>query len=158
MPNPSQILQRPQQLFDWIVMFIATGCYSGYARIVSHTRTHSDLRTLAVEDANEELIGSKKIIEDKVGCAVSTLAYPYGGYDNCVKSLVENHFSLACSVDLGFFNRYSDPFALKRIDMYYLQRLALFRRLFSPGVSAYFGLRRYLRDLRRQTPHWLNRL
>jgi len=37
MPSPSQILQKPQQLLDWIVMFIATGGYSGYVRIVPAT-------------------------------------------------------------------------------------------------------------------------
>ena len=37
MPNPSQTLQKPQQILDWIVLFIATGGYSGYARIVPAT-------------------------------------------------------------------------------------------------------------------------
>ncbi|MGH9424900.1 MAG: polysaccharide deacetylase family protein, partial [Terriglobia bacterium] len=115
----------------------------------SHTRTHPDLRTLPSDQAEEELVSSKKMIEDATGRPVDTLAYPYGAHDAAIVRLAKEHFRLACSTNLGFVNPDSDPFALERIEMYYFQSLVLFRRLFSPAVGAYAGMRRCLRRLRR---------
>ena len=117
----------------------------------SHTRTHPDLRNTIMHVIEDELTVSKKTIEDAIGCPVNTLAYPYGFYDDTVKRLAQAHFTLACSTTLGFARSGSDLFALERIDMYYLQRPALFRRLFTPEVGSYIGLRRTIRALRRRT-------
>jgi peptidoglycan/xylan/chitin deacetylase (PgdA/CDA1 family) len=116
----------------------------------SHTCTHPDLRRLPSQTAERELASSKKIIEDRTGRPADTFAYPYGSYDGDVMRLARAHFQLACSTILGFVKPQSDPFALERLDMYYLQSPALFRRLFSPALSAYIGVRRSLRRLRRQ--------
>ena len=114
----------------------------------SHTRTHPDLRMLTSGDAEEELSASKKMIEDAIGCPVNVLAYPYGAYDETVKSLAQAHFSLACSTRLGFVRAGSDLFALERLDMYYLRHPLIFPRLFSRELDAYIHIRRRLRDLR----------
>ena len=117
----------------------------------SHTRTHPDLRTLAARDAEEELVASKKAIEDATGRSVDTFTYPYGAYNDTVKRLTQAHFAVACSTTLGFIKQDSDVLTLERLDMYYLRRPALFRWLFSRPMGAYIGLRRYLRELRRWT-------
>jgi peptidoglycan/xylan/chitin deacetylase (PgdA/CDA1 family) len=114
----------------------------------SHTRAHPNLRELSRDQAEEELAGSKRIIEDTTGRPVDTFAYPYGAYNDVVVQLARQHFRLACSTVLGFAGSDSDPFALERLDMYYLQSPALFRRLFSPPVVGYIGVRRWLRHLR----------
>ena len=122
----------------------------------SHTLTHPDLRIMTKRDAENELVGSKKAIEDAIGCAVNVFAYPYGVFDNFIRCLASRHFSLACSVTLGFATSSSDPFALERLDMYYLQHPVLFRRLFSAEAHTYISFRRYLRDLRRHAPNdWI---
>jgi peptidoglycan/xylan/chitin deacetylase (PgdA/CDA1 family) len=115
----------------------------------SHTRTHPNLKKLSIEEAEEELIGSKNAIVDATGRSVDTFAYPYGGYDTAVRNLASQHFRLACSTDLGFVQSDSDLFALERIEMYYFRSLWLFRHLFSPATRAYLGIRKYLRLLRR---------
>ena len=115
----------------------------------SHTRTHPDLRKLSIEEAEEELVGSKKAIADSTGLPVDTFAYPYGAYDAALRNLARQHFRLACSTHLGFVKRDSDLFALERIEMYYFQSLLLFRHLFSPATGAYLGIRKQLRRLRR---------
>lgn len=76
------------------------------------------------------------------------LAYPYGTYDEKVKRLARAHFALACSTRLDFARSGSDLFALERLDMYYLGRLMMFRRLFSKKIDSYIRLRRVIRDLR----------
>ena len=115
----------------------------------SHTRTHPDLRMLARQQVKEELVGSQRAIEDATGRAVEAFAYPYGAYNHTVKHLAQTHFALACSTTLSLVRPGSDLFALERLDMYYLRRLTLFRRLFSREMDAYLLLRRKLRDLRR---------
>jgi peptidoglycan/xylan/chitin deacetylase (PgdA/CDA1 family) len=124
----------------------------------SHTRTHPDLRTLPPSEAEEELVVSKKTIEDAIGCLVDTFAYPYGAYNGVVRHLAEEHFALACSTILGFVRPGSDPFALPRLDMYYLRHPSVFRRLFSKELDLYIRLRGRLRHLRGQVRGWMHRL
>jgi len=116
----------------------------------SHTRTHPDLRRLPAPAAEEEMVAAKLAIEDATGTAVETLAYPYGAHDATVRQRARVHFRLACAARLGYAGQASDLFALERLDTYYLRSLAVFRRLFSPEVIAYLGVRAGLRELRRQ--------
>lgn len=55
---------------------------SGLVQIVSHSHTHTNL----LEDVNleEELVLSKKILEDKLNISVETFVYPYGKYDDLI--------------------------------------------------------------------------
>jgi peptidoglycan/xylan/chitin deacetylase (PgdA/CDA1 family) len=110
-----------------------------------HTRSHPDLRSLASSEISEEVIGAKLRIEDVLGGPVDTFAYPYGAFDQRVRALVADHFSLARATTLGFVSSDSDPFAVERLDMYYLQRPTSLARLFRPSVRGYLRLRRSLR-------------
>lgn len=114
----------------------------------SHTLTHPDLTDLPRASAAEEIISSKKRIEDTIGRSVEFFAYPYGAYNEQVKTLVKQHYSLACSTELGFVKASSDLLALERLDVYYLRRSVLFRRLFSNELDVYLRLRRTLRQMR----------
>jgi len=142
--QPPAIMRRPLLRWSQVREMSEGGLAFG-----SHTCTHPDLRTLPCGKAAEELASSKKIIEDATGRPVDTFAYPYGFYDGDVRRLAQAHFQLACSTVLGFTTPESDPFALERLDMYYLQSRVLFRRLFSPALGAYVGARRWLRRIRR---------
>src|SRR5690606_23028388 len=46
--------------------------------IGSHTMTHRSLTGLSARELAEELVGSKKAIEDITGRAVTSFAYPFG--------------------------------------------------------------------------------
>jgi peptidoglycan/xylan/chitin deacetylase (PgdA/CDA1 family) len=46
--------------------------------IGAHTYTHPNLATLAASDLRFELEHSKQVIEERLGCPVTTLAYPFG--------------------------------------------------------------------------------
>jgi len=111
----------------------------------SHTRTHPNLRAVALGDMEEELRGSKCQIEDAIGRPVTSLAYPYGGYSLDVKRLAGQCFTIACTTTLDFVRLGSDRLALERLDTYYLRHPTWLRRLFSPEMDAYVGFRRYLR-------------
>jgi peptidoglycan/xylan/chitin deacetylase (PgdA/CDA1 family) len=43
----------------------------------SHTVSHPQLTTLSPHELQREVADSKRIIEDKLGCAVESFAYPY---------------------------------------------------------------------------------
>ena len=57
----------------------------GLVTVSSQTRTHpADLRKLTDRDLAEEMVGSKRILEQKLGHPVPFLAYPNGKYDSRV--------------------------------------------------------------------------
>lgn len=118
---------------------VALGC---------HTRSHPDLRKLSARELEREVTGAKADMEDRLGVAVESFAYPYGAFDRRVQTVVAGHFSLACATTLGFVGPHSDRLAIERLDMYYLQRPALLAHLFTPWVAGYLRLRRALRDAR----------
>jgi peptidoglycan/xylan/chitin deacetylase (PgdA/CDA1 family) len=99
----------------------------------SHTETHPQLRELSRAAVNQELANSKKTIEEKLGCAVESFAYPYAfpqadtdftrvlrdslrqaGYENGVCTIV------------GRANRKSEPFFLERLPVNSCDDAALF--------------------------------
>lgn len=135
----------PQPLLRWkeIAEMRAAGWEVG-----AHTRSHPDLRTLPADALVAEIVGGKHRIEDELGEGVETFAYPYGGYCRAARTIVEEHFELACSTRLGYVGPGCDRWNLERLDCYYLARASHFRRVFHPTGFAYIGARRILRDLR----------
>ncbi len=120
----------------------------------SHTQTHPDLTMLPTHRVEEELLGSKRKIEDAIGRSVDTFAYPYGVYNGAVRKIVKTHFNISCSTSLGFVSRQSDLFAIERLDMYYLRRPMVFERLFSKKIDLYIHFRGSVRNLRNRVPKW----
>jgi peptidoglycan/xylan/chitin deacetylase (PgdA/CDA1 family) len=134
---PSQPAQmKHQPLLDWRELheLVRAGVSAG-----CHTRTHPDLRNLATREILQEITGAKSRIEDALRVPVKAFAYPYGAYNRNVRALVASELSLACSTALGFVMPDSDPFALERLDMYYLRRPPIFARLFTPSVRNISG-------------------
>jgi len=92
----------------------------------AHTLTHPDLTRLSVDRVEAEVCDSKAIIEDALGAPVPCFAYPYGRYDKRSREIVRQHFACACSDRLGLITAGSDPYALERVDAYYLRTDRLF--------------------------------
>ena len=92
----------------------------------AHTITHPDLTHLPFAQVEAEVCGSKAIIEDALGARVDCFAYPYGCYDHRSREIVRQHFACACSDELGLITAGSDPYALERVDAYYLRSDWLF--------------------------------
>jgi peptidoglycan/xylan/chitin deacetylase (PgdA/CDA1 family) len=112
----------------------------------AHTLTHPDLTQIPLTQAEHEIVQSKEAIQDHLGVKVKTFAYPYGKYNGNVIKIVRNHFEGACSTKLGKIEINNDPHALKRIDMYYLQRDKFFRILTSNTMDWYLRMRHILRE------------
>ncbi len=103
-------------------------------RFGGHTLTHSDLTDLSPEDARNEVTLSRNILAEKLGCQARCFAYPYGRYNQTVMSIVKEQFDCACSDKLGFLDKDSNPYALERIETYYLRT----NRLFSLATTPFF--------------------
>ena len=65
----------------------------------SHTNNHTDLTTKTPKEIENELVHSKKSIEDALGTDVSHLAYPYGRYNQTVVQITK---------DSGYTSAYTD--------------------------------------------------
>jgi len=122
---------------------------SGF-EIGAHTLTHPALTRISVEEAKNEIVNSKHVIEERLGTPVRTFAYPYGMFDRRHRDIVEEHYQGACGVDLRIASRNDDRYALPRVEMYYFRTAAFFRLFPTFAGRAYIGLRRVGRSLRKE--------
>ena len=61
----------------------------------AHSVTHPDLTQLPPAAAREEILSSRKQIEDRLGRPVKAFAYPYGAESKPLRELVAEHFNRA---------------------------------------------------------------
>ncbi len=81
----------------------------------SHTKTHPNLVEIADGEKREEILESKKILEEHLKTQIIVFAYPYGqgAYDERTREIVqEGSYSFACGIKKGKLtfpvkNRYS---------------------------------------------------
>jgi peptidoglycan/xylan/chitin deacetylase (PgdA/CDA1 family) len=85
-------------------------------QIGAHTLTHPRLATIPLDRAREEIIASKKKLEDLFGIPVRHFAYPYGEYsDDIVRLVQEAGFETACTTQSGCVQSGADPLRLNRL-------------------------------------------
>jgi len=117
-------------------------------RIGAHTVTHPRLSQLDDVAVERELVESRDEIQNRLGGAVETFAYPYGDHNVSVRNAAAEHFRISCGTTLDF-NSPSSPLSdLPRLDVYYLQSRFLFRNLVKGNGGSYIFARRSLRALR----------
>lgn len=122
-----------------------------------HTLTHPDLTLLPDEQVEAEVVGGKVAIEDALGTPVETFAYPFGRYNDRCRELVSRHCFCACSDRLGLFSKTSDPYAIERVDSYYLRNLSLFSALHTKTFAFYIRARGIPRQMRRAVEPYINK-
>jgi len=89
---------------------------SEHFNMQAHTKFHPCLPMCDDEEAKEEILGSKQMLENEYGFVINAIAYPNGDYsDRDVKLTKEADYSCAVTVDGGFNNINSDLFRLKRL-------------------------------------------
>lgn len=102
--------------------------------IGSHTVNH--VRLTEVDDARlaQELADSRNALEDMLGNAVRSFAYPYGAWDpRCAGAVKQAGYTGACTTRTGWALRDRDPYRLRRLTVFNHDTLGSFAR------KLYFG-------------------
>lgn len=91
-------------------------------RFGSHTVTHPQLTTLKTQAIRDELRDSKETIEDKLGCPVTSFAYPFalpeGGhaFTHRLRTMLEEAgYQAGVSTRIGTADRTDDKFFARRL-------------------------------------------
>lgn len=93
--------------------WISNGMFIG-----SHSHNHLDLTKLKINELNNELTYSKKILEDKFGCNVRDFCYPFGKVNKLVYEQTKKYFDRAVTTNRGLFQTNKHNFHLiPRVDM-----------------------------------------
>ncbi len=108
----------------------------------SHTVTHPELKSLQPEDVAYEIRYSKATIEDRLGCAVTSFAYPFAfpetdrGFVAHLRSILESsQYEAGVSTALGVAGRGDDKFFLKRLPVNCCDDRALLRAKIEGGYN-----------------------
>jgi peptidoglycan/xylan/chitin deacetylase (PgdA/CDA1 family) len=90
--------------------------------IGSHTASHRDLRSLTRNELEDELSRSKQVIEDNLGTAVQSFAYPYAFPETSAdyvalvrRLLVQAGYLYGVCTTIGTAGRASDQYFLPRL-------------------------------------------
>lgn len=141
--NPPQL--PPSKLLSWREIKELNRCGIEFG---AHTRTHPYLTRISATEATREIVESKAMIEDSLGTAATSFAYPYGRFNRSVRQIAEKTYQSACSTNLGKAEQTSDFFALERLDAYYLSNPKIFASLASKNFDRYLRFRQTLRDVK----------
>lgn len=97
--------------------------------IGAHTRTHSHLPELDPPTIWDEVLGSRKDLEDILGLPVTSFAYPYGQYnEDCITAVRKAGYRVACSTRTGWFGSDSDLLQVRRVAVFSHDDFATFAR------------------------------
>lgn len=102
--------------------------------IGSHAVNH--VRLTEVDDARlaQEVADSRNALEDMLGNAIKSFAYPYGAWDaRCAGAVKQAGYTGACTTRTGWTLRDRDPYRLRRLTVFNHDTLGSFAR------KLYFG-------------------
>ncbi len=123
---------RPMMTWEQLTEVQAGGVECG-----GHTHTHPQLDTIPLARATEEISRCKKILEDHLGQAVQSFAYPYGYHTNAVKQAVQAAgYTSACAVKYEMCALSTDIFALKRLMVGQTTDLRALEALLTTGYTS----------------------
>ena len=85
--------------------------------LAAHTINHSDLTTLEGEALEEEVAGSRKILQREYGVPVKNFCYPAGRFDETVIASVKAAGYEGATTEIPGFATRSRPYELARIEV-----------------------------------------
>lgn len=102
-----EMLMDKNQIREWL---------AGGQHIGSHSLGHVRLTEIPLAQAREEIIASKKQLEDSFGVPIRHFCYPYGAWSPEIRDLVmEAGYTTACTVDKGINTQHSHHHELQRV-------------------------------------------
>lgn len=109
--------------------------------IGSHGYTHTPLDRTPADRLEHEIARSRPKLEDGLGAAVTTFAYPFGAHTAASVALVRRHYRAACTTRMAIARASHDRHLLPRLDAYYLREPRHFARFGTPLGTAYLAAR-----------------
>lgn len=111
--NSGELMAEPKLLDEQVKELLKTGLIE----IGSHTITHDNLPDITKEQKYQEIVDSKKQIEELFDIKCRSFCYPFGLYDDTDLKLVEQAgYSNATTVERGIDNiLQTNPYQLRRI-------------------------------------------
>lgn len=104
-------IARPMLSWQQVRHIAASGIECG-----AHTHTHPQLDILSLRSASHEMAHSKRLLEDHLGQAICSFAYPYGYLTARLRQTArEIGFTSACAVRHAQSSIHEDPFRLARL-------------------------------------------
>ena len=114
-----------------------------------HTVTHPNLLTLDDSDVDDEIVGSKRELEDRLGRETSVFCYPAGLFGERERAAAARAgFRFAVSCEPGTNDVGTDPLALRRIQVDHRDTLLVFRGKVGGAFDSPLPLRAQWRRLR----------
>lgn len=122
---------------------------SGTLRFEAHTMTHPNLLDLDDATARDEIAGSKRVLEERLGRSVDVFCYPAGLFGEREQRYVrESGFRLAVSCEPGVNALETDNLALRRIQIDARDGQRVFRAKVNGGFDVPSRLRAWYRKRR----------
>jgi peptidoglycan/xylan/chitin deacetylase (PgdA/CDA1 family) len=111
--------------------------------IGSHGLGHAPLDRVDPPTARREVVESREQLEEKIGAAVSSFAWPYGCRPGAeAAALLEQTYRVCCGRGPGVVRPASDVRALPRVDAHYLRDPELLSRALRGSAGLYLAARR----------------
>ena len=139
-PPPAGVGTQPLLAWAQAIELTAAGLEIG-----AHTRTHRDLRRLDAAAARDEISGARQDIEDRVGVAVESFAYPFG--HRAWTDLVAREYHAGCTTELRRAGHHA-LHELPRIDMFYIRTPRRLVQLVRGRLDGWLSVRRWGRAVR----------
>ncbi len=96
--------------------------------LAAHTINHQDLTTLGAAELEEEVAGSRKLLQREYGVPVNNFCYPAGRFDSAVVEAVQRAGYTGATTEVPGYAERSKPYELDRFEV-----------LGSSGVSGVAG-------------------
>jgi peptidoglycan/xylan/chitin deacetylase (PgdA/CDA1 family) len=85
--------------------------------LAAHTIHHSDLTTLEAEALEEEVAGSRKLLQREYGVPVKNFCYPSGRFDATVVAAVEAAGYVGATTEIPGYATKDQPYEMARIEV-----------------------------------------
>ena len=120
---------------------IKTMVQSGLVAPASHTLTHPDLTHVNDEQLLEETCQSKKVLQDKLDCAVDTFVYPYGKTNTLVQQRIARHYRYIMRIGSAVnMNNWQEQQLIYRInaDLWWRRQRMIRLTKLLPAIAKYY--------------------
>lgn len=95
--------------------------------IGSHSMDHSDMRQASDAEREQQIAGSKALLEEQLGVTVDAFCYPYGSLNQATKQAVANSgYRTAYSLNPTIYQSPDDPYFVGRMRVDYSTTLEQF--------------------------------